>query len=93
MLVVYLRKVLYIKWSIMEERVFFLIVFKLYPYSVEGISRGQPVLSSHPIIPCSWLLNPLTLMSDQDRISPYSINTISTRQVMRIKKYNHFGDN
>ena len=29
-------------------------------------------------------LNPLTLMSDQDRISPYNINTISTRQVMRI---------
>ena len=26
-------------------------------------------------------------MSDQDRISPYNINTISSRQVMRIKKY------
>ena len=25
-------------------------------------------------------------MSDQDRISPYYINTISNRQVMRIKK-------
>ena len=25
-------------------------------------------------------------MSDQDRISPYNINTISTTQVMRIKK-------
>ena len=25
-------------------------------------------------------------MSDQDRISPYNINTISNRQVMRIKK-------
>ena len=25
-------------------------------------------------------------MSDQDRISPYNINTISTRQVMRKKK-------
>ena len=24
-------------------------------------------------------LNPLTIMSDQDRISPYNINTISTR--------------
>ena len=24
-------------------------------------------------------------MSDQDRISPYNINTISTREVMRIK--------
>ena len=27
-----------------------------------------------------------TLKSDQDRISPYNINTISSRQVMRIKK-------
>ena len=26
--------------------------------------------------------NPLTPMSDQDRISPYDINTISSRQVM-----------
>ena len=31
-------------------------------------------------------LNPLTPMSDQDRISPHNINTISTRQVMRMKK-------
>ena len=30
--------------------------------------------------------NPLTPMSDQDRISPYNINTISGRQVMRKKK-------
>ena len=26
-------------------------------------------------------------MCDQDRISPHNINTISSRQVMRIKKY------
>ena len=25
-------------------------------------------------------------MSDQDRISPYNINTISSKQMMRIKK-------
>ena len=31
-------------------------------------------------------LNPLTPMSDQDKISPNDINTVSTRQVMRIKK-------
>ena len=30
--------------------------------------------------------NPLILMTDQDRISPYNISTISSRQVMRIKK-------
>ena len=32
------------------------------------------------------VLNPLTPMSDQDRISPYNINTISISQVMRIMK-------
>ena len=32
------------------------------------------------------LINPLTSVGDQDRISPYYINTISCRQVMRIKK-------
>ena len=31
----------------------------------------------------SFLLNPFTPMSDQDRISPYQIDTISNRQVMR----------
>ena len=30
--------------------------------------------------------NPSIPMSDQDRISPYNINTISSRQVMRINK-------
>ena len=34
---------------------------------------------------------PLTLMSDQDRISPYNINTISARYVMRIKKNINLG--
>ena len=32
------------------------------------------------------VLNPFTPTSDQDRISPYNINTISSRQVMRIEK-------
>ena len=30
--------------------------------------------------------NPLTPMSDQDRISPHNVNTISSRQGMRLKK-------
>ena len=30
-------------------------------------------------------VNPFTPKSDQDRISPYSINTMSRRQVLRIK--------
>ena len=33
-----------------------------------------------------YILNPFTPTSDQDRISPYNINTISSRQVMRIEK-------
>ena len=31
-------------------------------------------------------LDPFTPTSEQDRISPYNINTISCRQVMRIEK-------
>ena len=42
----------------------------------------------HVIGPCTkpLTLNPLFPMSDQYRIFPYNINTISSRQVMRIKK-------
>ena len=36
-------------------------------------------------------ISPLTPMSDQDRISPYNINTISCRQLMRIKKNVNLG--
>ena len=32
------------------------------------------------------LMNPLTPMSDGDRISPYIIDTVSSRKVMRIEK-------
>ena len=35
--------------------------------------------------------NPLTPVSDQDRISPYIINTIAIRQVMRIKRNSNKG--
>ena len=31
-------------------------------------------------------INPLTPMSEQERISPYSVNAILSRQVMRIKE-------
>ena len=37
-------------------------------------------------------LNPLTPMSDQDRISPHNINTESSRQVRRIKKKTQLGN-
>ena len=36
-------------------------------------------------------LNTLIPMSERDRISLYNINTISTRQVMRIKKNINLG--
>ena len=34
-------------------------------------------------------INPITPTSDEDRISPYNINTIRSRQVTRIKKNIH----
>ena len=37
------------------------------------------------------VVNPLSPMSDRDRISPYNINTISTRFGIRIKKNITFG--
>ena len=36
-------------------------------------------------------INPFTPTSDQDRISPYNIDTISSRQVMRIEKNINYG--
>ena len=38
-----------------------------------------------------WDVNPLNPMSDQERISPHYIHTVSCRQVMRIKKNNNYG--
>ena len=37
-------------------------------------------------LPEAHFVNPKTPISDQDRISPYNINTISSRKGMRIKK-------
>ena len=40
----------------------------------------------------SWdVINPLSPVSDQDRISPYYIYTKSCRQVMRIEKNINYG--
>ena len=36
-------------------------------------------------------VNPFATTSDQERISPYNINTISSRQVMRIEKNINYG--
>ena len=37
------------------------------------------------------VLNPLTSVSDQERISPYNINTLPIRLVMRLKKNINLG--
>ena len=49
-------------------------------YKLEGIINNQ-ILG----------VNPFTPTNDQDRISPYNINTISSRQVMRIEKNINYG--
>ena len=52
---------------------------------VEG---AIPLLLSYTYI-ILYCFNPLTPMSDQDRNSPYNINEILSRQVMRIKEDIH----
>ena len=43
-------------------------------------------------LPKAFRFNPLTPVSDRERISPYNINTVSGRQVRRIKKKTQLGD-
>ena len=57
------------------------------------VMSGKAYICTHPrslpLIPPRdvWVLvNLLTLVSDQERISPYNINTTSRRYVMRIKE-------
>ena len=50
------------------------------------MGKLSPIKRTNHELKC---LNPLIPMSDQDRISPYNINTISSRQVTRIKKNNN----
>ena len=40
---------------------------------------------------CITKIDPVTPMSDQDGISPFNIDTISIRKVMRIKKTINLG--
>ena len=48
------------------------------------LPKGKPTAFIEAKVPS--MLKPFTPISDQDRISPYNINTISSRQVMRIEK-------
>ena len=50
---------------------------------IEFVQQFGETLEKGPV---SLDLNPFTPISDQNRISPLKINTISSRQVMRIKK-------
>ena len=59
-----------------------------------GLSKGWPWLLHRGdcLIRMKFkTINPLTLMSDQGRISLYNIYTISTKKVMRIKKNINLG--
>ena len=60
----------------------------MYTYIVRYIQKNLHAISvlMKALIFFLWYLHPLTPMSDQDRISPYNIKTISSRLVMRIKK-------
>ena len=69
----------------------------LYSINQLDISHASALLASRPLTSnvhiASTLIgaailrfNPLSLMSDQDRISPNNINTIPSIQVMRITK-------
>ena len=40
---------------------------------------------------CQMEVNPLTPVSDQEKVSPYLIYPISCRQVMKIKENNNYG--
>ena len=66
------------------EKFTLLTITKLQSKSCYYLDKLQTLLFNYYI--CYF--NPLTLMSDQDRISPYNINTISTT----CDEY-HFGDN
>ena len=54
--------------------------------------RAIPALISYFLTALdSFKLNPITPVSDQDRISPHYVYTISCIQVMRIKKNINYG--
>ena len=56
-----------------------------------GGGRGGGVLVGEQAFLMQKFALDLTPMSDQDRVSPYNINTLSTRQVLRKKKKINLG--
>ena len=54
---------------------------------LEGLKTNKQTNKQTQIVDnLNQTIYPLTPTSDQDRISPYNIITISSRQVMRIQK-------
>ena len=54
-------------------------------------NNNPTILLQKVLVSQDCCFNPSTPMRDQDRISPYNINTISSRQAMRIKKNINLG--
>ena len=58
--------------------------FSKYICNKYKINYYKNIIFPHPHL--LLIINPLTPMSDQDRISPYNINKTSSRKVTRVKK-------
>ena len=54
-------------------------------------AKGLVMIDKQVLKNCHHFVNPITPMSDQDRICPHNIHTISSRQVMRIKRNINYG--
>ena len=73
--------------------------FWLFTVFIDSSLRGVVLLLDGSGVICkktimTWRkfwINPLTPVSDQERISPHSFNAPSSRQVMRIKKNSNHG--
>ena len=81
-----------------EENEIKCFLFLKYRGLVQLYLRTRPASNlnrhMHFLAPVSYhinLFNSLTPMSDQDRISPYNTNTITTRYMIRIKKNTNLG--
>ena len=61
-------------------------LFAFFSARAQETTSSETRASTNFLIAITKFLNPVTPMSDRHRISPYTITTISTRKVMRIKK-------
>ena len=70
-----------------------LLIYFFIALCIELDSLNCRYIPSKSLCCCCGVVffNPLTPICDQDRISPYNINTISSRQVMGIKRNINLG--